>query len=311
MINDSKKSFDRTAVDQRKDLKIALKYARSQTAHYSKSFFLSSAMLPKEKRWDTYALYNFCRYADNIVDMPRDRTPEELIEEVDMLTKELHLAYKTGESEHPVIKSFIYVAKKYQIPIKYPLDLLEGVKMDLVKNRYETFDELYLFAYRVAGVVGILMTYVLGHKDESAFEYAEKLGIAMQLTNILRDVQEDKNMGRIYLPQEEIRRFDLHEEDFFAENITDKFRNFMSFQVNRAHQYYNEAHDGIKLLTNNTQFAIYSASKIYQGILFQIEARNFNPFLGRVFVSQVRKFLILFSEIFKTRILRPVFTVFP
>jgi phytoene synthase len=300
----------RISSDNKKDLKIALKYARFQTAHYSKSFFFSSAMLPKEKRWDTYALYNFCRYADNIVDKPRNRSTEELINEVDMLAKELHIAYKSGESEHPVIKSFIYVANKYQIPIKYPLELLEGVKMDLVKNRYETYDDLYLFAYRVAGVVGILMTYVLGYKDESAFIYAEKLGIAMQLTNILRDVQEDKNMGRIYLPQEEIRRFNLQEEDFFAENITDKFREFMSFQVNRAHQYYNEAHDGIKLLTDNTQFAIYSASKIYQGILFQIEARNFNPFLGRVFVSQSKKLLILFSEIFKTRVLRPVFTMF-
>jgi phytoene synthase len=267
-------------------------------------------MLPKEKRWDTYALYNFCRYADNIVDKPRNRSAEELIEEVDMLAKELTMAYSSGESEHPVIKSFIYVARKYEIPIKYPMELLEGVKMDLVKNRYETFDDLYLFAYRVAGVVGILMTYVLGYKDKSAFVYAEKLGIAMQLTNILRDVQEDKNMGRIYLPQDEIKQFDLHEEDFFAENITDKFRKFMSFQVSRAHRYYNEAYDGVKLLTDNTQFAIYSARKIYQGILYQIEARNFNPFMGRVFVSQTRKLFILFSEIFKTRLLRPVFTMF-
>jgi len=293
-----------------KDLKMSLKYARAKTAYYSKSFFLSSALLPREKRWDTYALYSFCRYADNIVDKPRNRSVKELIREVDFLAEELHTAYKTGESEHPVIKSFIYIAKKYQIPIKFPLELLEGVKMDLVRNRYETFDELYLFAYRVAGVVGILMTYVLGYKDSSAFKYAEKLGVAMQLTNILRDVQEDKNMGRIYLPQDEIRKFDLHEKDFFNENMTANFRKFISFQVSRAHQYYQEAHDGIKLLTNNTQFAIYSASKIYQGILLKIEARNFNPFLGRVFVSQGKKFLILMGELLRTRVLRPVFTMF-
>jgi len=297
-------------ISSKKDLKISLKYARSQTAHYSKSFFLSSALLPKEKRWDTYALYSFCRFADNIVDKPRQRSNKALLEEVDYLAKELRIAYQSGESEHPIIKSFIYVAKKYQIPIKYPLELLEGVKMDLVRNRYETFDDLYLFAYRVAGVVGILMTYVLGSKDESAFEYAEKLGIAMQLTNILRDVQEDKNMGRIYLPQEEIRKFNLHEEDFFNENMTTNFRKFISFQVSRAHQYYHEAHDGIKLLTSNTQFAIYSASKIYQGILMKIEARNYNPFLGRVFVSQGKKFIILMGELLRTRVLRPVFTMF-
>lgn len=308
MIERNQRLFSQKGRD--KDLRMSLKYARSQTAFYSKSFFLSSALLPKEKRWDTYALYSFCRYADNIVDRPRNRTPEELIQEVEALAGELHIAYKTGESEHPIIKSFIHVAMKYQIPIIYPLELLEGVKMDLERNRYETFDDLYLFAYRVAGVVGILMTYVLGYKDESAFEYAEKLGVAMQLTNILRDVQEDKNMGRIYLPQQEIRQFDLQEEDFFNENITPNFRKFMNFQVNRAHQHYLEAHDGIKLLTENTQFAIYAASKIYKGILLKIEARNYNPFLGRVFVSQGKKLLILLGELLRTRFLRPVFTMF-
>jgi phytoene synthase len=308
MIERSNQKLSEQAFE--KDLKMSLKYARAQTAYYSKSFFLSSALLPKEKRWDTYALYSFCRYADNIVDKPRQRSAKELIREVDNLAKELHLAYRTGESEHPVLKSFIHVAKKYRIPIKYPLELLEGVKMDLVRNRYETFDDLYLFAYRVAGVVGILMTYVLGSEDESAFEYAEKLGVAMQLTNILRDVQEDKNMGRIYLPQDEIRKFNLHEEDFFNENMTSNFRKFISFQVSRAHQYYRDSHDGINLLTSNTQFAIYSASKIYQGILFKIEARNYNPFLGRVFVSQGKKFAILMGELLRTRVLRPVFAMF-
>jgi phytoene synthase len=293
-----------------KDLKMSFKYARAQTTHYSKSFFLSSALLPKEKRWDTYALYSYCRFADNIVDKPRNRSTNELINEVNYLAHELELAYETGESEHPILKSFIYVAKKYQIPIKYPMDLLEGVKMDLVRNRYETFDDLYLFAYRVAGVVGIMMTYVLGYEDHSAFKYAEKLGVAMQLTNILRDVQEDKNMGRIYLPQEEIRQFNLQEKDFFNESITSNFRKFMYFQVDRAHRYYHDAQEGIKLLSKNTQFAIYSASKIYRGILLKIEARNFNPFLGRVFVSQGKKLFILMGEILRTRLIRPIFTMF-
>lgn len=306
-----KRNHDLTkAADLNKDIRMALKYARSKTAYYSKSFFLSSAMLPKEKRWDTYALYNFCRYVDNIVDKPRNRSKKELVTELNGIAQELKLAYKKGESEHPILKSFIYITTKYQIPMKYPLELLEGVKMDIYKNRYLNFDELYLFAYRVAGVVGIMMTYVLGYKNPSAFVYAEKLGVAMQLTNILRDIQEDKNLGRIYLPQDEIHRFDLHEEDFFSENITEKFRKFISFQVKRAHQYYHEANNGIKLLTNNTQFAIYAASRIYQGILLKIESRNFNPFLGRVFVSQGKKILILLGEIFRTRLLRPVFTIF-
>jgi 15-cis-phytoene synthase len=293
-----------------KSLKAAFKYARSQTANYSKSFFLSSAMLPKKKRWDTYALYSFCRFADNIVDNPRNRSAKELVEEVDYLAKELVLAYKHGESLHPVLRPFITVALKHDIPMEYPLELLEGVKMDLTKNRYETFDELYVFAYRVAGVVGLMMTYILGFTSKASLIFAEKLGIAMQLTNILRDVQEDKNMGRIYLPLNEIRQFDLTEKDFFEENMSDAMYRFIRFQVKRANKFYHEAQEGIKMLHRDAQFAIYSASKIYQGILIKIEARHFNPFLGRVFVRQSKKFTILINEIIKTRVVRPAISMF-
>jgi len=290
-----------------KSIKAAFKYARAQTANYSKSFFLSSAMLPKEKRWDTYALYSFCRYADNIVDNPRNRSVEELIDEVNYMAKELQIAYRNSESEHPIVKPLVIVALKYKMPIEYPLELLEGVKMDLLRDRYDTFDELYLFAYRVAGVVGLMMTYVLGYTDESAFKYAEELGIAMQLTNILRDIQEDKNMGRIYLPLREIKEFGLTEKDFFKENMNDAMYKFMRFQVKRANQYYHNANDGIKLLSRDSQFAIYAASKIYQSILLKIETRHFNPFLGRVFVNQGKKFLILLNEIIRTRVLKPAY----
>ncbi|MBN2709455.1 MAG: phytoene/squalene synthase family protein [Calditrichaceae bacterium] len=292
-----------------KSLEAAFRYARSQTAHYSKSFFFSATFLPKEKRWETYALYGFCRYADNIIDNPRGRTTEELIEEVNSVIREIKIAYRLGESEHPIIKSFIHVAKKRNIPIEYPLELMEGVKMDLTRNRYNNFDELYQFAYRVAGVVGLMMSYVLGYKDESALVYAEQLGVAMQLTNILRDVKEDKEMNRIYLPLDELERFGLTEEDVLSEKMNVRMRRLMKFQVKRAHRYYHEADKGIKMLTPNTQFAIYSASRIYQGILMKIEARNYNPFLGRVFVKQSKKMLILFSEIWKSRIVRPAFNL--
>lgn len=293
-----------------KSLKAAFRYARSQTANYSKSFFMSSAMLPKEKRWDTYALYNFCRYADNIVDNPRNRSVKELIDEVNYMEKELNIAYRYGESEHPIVKPLIVVMLKHNIPVEYPLELLEGVKMDLGKDRYASFDELYTFAYRVAGVVGLMMTYILGFKDKIALKYAEKLGIAMQLTNILRDIKEDKDMGRIYMPLNEIKQYGLSEDDFFNENMNDAMYKFIRFQVKRANKYYHQAQDGIRMLSRDSQFAIYAASKIYQGILIKIEARHFNPFLGRVFINQGRKFLILFNEIIKTKILRPAFSSF-
>jgi phytoene synthase len=147
-----------------------------------------------------------------------------------------------------------------------------------------------------------MMTCVLGYKDASAFEYAEKMGIAMQLTNILRDVQEDKNMGRIYLPQEDLERFGISEEDILQERFSTELRACMKFQVERAHYYYDEGDKGIHLLPRESQYAISSASKIYRGILKKIEAQNYNPFLGRVFVPQQKKMRILVGEVVRTKL---------
>ena len=197
------------------------KYARATTAHFSKSFYISTCLLPRHKRWATFALYGFCRHIDNLTDNPRERSNKELSRELRFLEAELKTAYRTGESEHPVIGPFISVAKHYQIPKDYPLDLIKGVNMDTSISRYETFDDLYLFCYRVAGVVGLMMTPVLGYKNPEAMVYAEKLGVAMQLTNILRDIREDKEMDRIYLPQEEIRKFGIDIDHFFEEKMSD------------------------------------------------------------------------------------------
>lgn len=283
--------------------KAAFKYTKLVTAHYSKSFYLSASLLPAERRWATFAVYGFCRYIDNLIDNPRQRTKEDLLDEVHFMEREIERAYRSGESEHPVLQSFIFVAKKYGIPQKYPLELLKGVVMDIDKNRYQTFDELYLFAYRVAGVVGLMMTHVLGYTNPAAFKYAEKLGIAMQLTNILRDIKEDKDMGRIYLPQEDLHRFAVNEKDLLGENMNLNFKELMHYQVQRAHHYYELAEKGIPMLERKAQFAIYAAARIYRGILMGIEAKGLNPFNGRVFVSQAKKMAILFRELIRTRFL--------
>jgi phytoene synthase len=280
----------------------AFEHARLLTVHHSKSFYLSAKMLPKEKRWATYALYGFCRYADNLIDNPRHRSKEELLQEADCLANEIRIAYRSKESEHPVIKSFIQVARTYNIPIEHPLDLIKGVTMDIQSTRYQNFDDLYLFAYRVAGVVGLMMTHVLGYKDKKAFYYAEKLGSAMQLTNILRDVKEDKDMGRIYFPLDELEEFEVREDDIFKERMTVNFHKLMKYQVDRAQRYYDEANTGVKYLVPESRFAIYSASKIYNGILHIIEKKDYNPFLGRVFVPQTKKFGIILREVVRSRL---------
>ena len=227
----------------------------------------------------------------------------EILQEINYFENELHIAYRKGESEHPVIRSYILVAKKYDIPIEYPLDLIAGVKMDMGINRYQTFDDLYVFCYRVASVVGLMMTHIMGYKDEAAFKYAEKLGIAMQLTNILRDIKEDKDNDRIYLPQDEMEKFGISDWHILNEKFIPEFQEMMQFQIQRAMQYYMEAHPGIEMLSRDSQFAIYSASKIYRGILGKVKEQDYNPFIGRVFVPKSKKLAILFKELFRTKIL--------
>ena len=291
--------------------RVAFEYARRITAYYSKSFYFSTRMLPKERRWATYALYGFCRHCDNLIDTPRQRTETEIIREMQLLTEELQVAYNTGESQHPIIRAFILVAKAYGIPIEYPLDLLKGVAMDVQQTRYQTFDELSLFCYRVAAVVGLMMTHVLGYKGERAFEYAKQLGIAMQLTNILRDIKEDKDMGRIYLPQKDLVRFGVSEQDILKEKITPQLKTLMKFQIERADHYYAEAMPGISLLETESQYAIYSAAKIYRGILRKIEDQDHNPFLSRVFVPSSQKIGILLHEGLRAKFLSAQEKLFP
>ena len=281
----------------------AFEYARRITAYYSKSFYVSAQILPYDRRWATYALYGFCRHCDNLIDTPRQRTRSQIFGEIDFLTEELQIAYNTNESEHPVIRAFILVVERYGIPFEYPLDLLKGVAMDLQQARYKTFDELTFFCYRVAAVVGLMMTHILGYKDTRAFEYAKRLGIAMQLTNILRDIKEDKEMGRIYLPEMDLDLFGVSVQDILNERMTPQLRALMKFQIKRADRYYSEAIPGISLLKTESQYAIYSAAKIYRGILRKIEAQNYNPFLNRVFVPPIQKIGILLHEVLRMKVL--------
>ncbi|MBN1780040.1 phytoene/squalene synthase family protein [bacterium] len=272
---------------------LCYRYSREILKVYSKSFYLSTMLLPREKRDAVYALYGFCRFADNLVDTPRDRSPDELRNEIDALETELKIGYRTGESEQPALCAFLHAALEHGIPIGHPVELLEGVKMDIEHHHYQSFDELHLFCHRVAGVVGLMMTRVLGYLSEEAFIYAARLGIAMQLTNILRDIQEDRWNGRIYLPLDEMTAYGVDPKDLEAERCTPALRNLVRFSAERAHRYYNEAAPGIHLLTPRTRFAIQSASDIYRNILFKIEKNDFNPFLGRVYVPHNAKIRII------------------
>lgn len=290
--------------DRALDLKSSRTYARSLIRSYSKSFYIASLLLPRRLRQDVHCLYAFCRYTDNIVDAPRPRSPEELQRELNLWREELQAAYRTGESQHPVIGGFVHVARASAIELELPLDLIRGVEMDLLIDRYETFEDLYRFCYRVASVVGLMMTKVIGTRHEAAFRHAEQLGIGMQLANVLRDVGEDWRLRRkIYLPQEDLRAHGVTESAIAAGSMSPEMRSLIKFEVERAHSYFNESHAGIAMLERKGQFAIDAAARLYRGILGEIENNEYDVFTRRPVVAPSRKLRVVLNSYLRRSLL--------
>ena len=283
--------------DRALDLKSSRAYSRSLIRSYSKSFYIASLLLPRGLRQDVHSLYAFCRTTDNIVDAPRSRTREELQRELEIWREELQTAYRTGESQHPVIQGFVHVAQASAIELELPLDLIRGVEMDLLIDRYETFEDLYRFCYRVASVVGLMMTKVIGTNDDAAFRHAEQLGIGMQLANIVRDVKEDWQLRqKIYLPQQDLRVHGVAESAIAEGVMSPPMRALIKFEVDRAHSYFDGALEGIPMLKREGQFAIDAAATLYRGILGEIERNSYDVFARRPVVSTSRKLGVLIDS---------------
>ncbi len=259
------------------------------TANGSKSFFFAARWFPPDLARAAHAVYWFCRYTDDLVDECAD--VEQGREDLERWAVMLHAALAGERPSHPVLLVFMDTLRRYSIPSGYPLDLIEGMRMDLDGARYATFADLRQFCYRVASVVGLMMSHIIGFR-EPALTYAIDLGIAMQLTNILRDVGEDLERGRIYLPADEMERFGYSEYDLRRRVRNDSFRELMRFEAARARAYYAQAEPGIALLDSRGRFAVKVASDVYRQILSRIEASDYNVFHQRAVVSPVRKYWI-------------------
>lgn len=268
------------------------KQAAAATAEGSKSFYFATRFFPPTLAQAAHAVYWFCRYTDDLVDeCPDIETGRRQLED---WAAQLSKAQQTNTTDHPVLSVFLDTARRYQIPMQYPFELIEGMRMDLNQTTYETFEELRVFCYRVASVVGLMMCWVIGFEKpedrEKATPYAIDLGIALQLTNILRDVGEDLGRNRIYIPREDLRRFNYSEEDLRAHRRTPAFEELMAFQAARAREYYERGNAGITLLHQRGRFAVKVASDVYHEILNRVEASHFNVFEHRTVVPAVRKY---------------------
>ncbi|QDV38014.1 phytoene/squalene synthase family protein [Tautonia plasticadhaerens] len=273
------------------DLALGERVCRRITRHHARTFYFASHCLPRETRRHAYAIYGFCRWADNAVDEAEG--VEEASRRLDQARATLDRAYGDGPAS-PGVLAFRRTVKEREIPRELFDALLDGMAMDLTIDRYPDFQALDLYCYRVAGVVGLMMTRVFGYRDPSCFPRALALGRAMQLTNILRDVREDLDRGRVYLPQDELARFGVAEGQLAEGRVDDRFRDLMRFQIDRARRAYAESGRGVPLLIGATsRLTVRVMGRLYGGILDEIERLDYDVFRSRARVSTARKLRLL------------------
>lgn len=265
-------------------LEQAYKHCEAITAYHSRSFHLASGLMEREARRAARALYAFCRTTDDIVDDSGNEA------EALLLTwRERSLSWRPPRQDLVAV-AWADARAKYGIPQRYAEQLIDGVARDLIQNRYQTFEDLTTYCYGVASTVGLMSMHITGYGSQKAVRYAVKLGVALQLTNILRDVAEDWERGRVYLPQEELQAYGLTDADIAAgvnEGLYDeRWREFMKFQIARARHIYEEAWPGISLLDPQGRLAIAAAATFYRGILDDIEAHDYDVFSRRAHVSK-------------------------
>ncbi|HEX2916074.1 MAG TPA: squalene/phytoene synthase family protein [Chloroflexia bacterium] len=271
-------------------IEAAYEFCRQMTSEGSKTFYFGSLFLPREKRRAMWAVYSFCRYTDDLVDKAEGAGIAALRERLAAWEENLRRSYEgLVPADSLQMLAWQHAVQTYSIPAMPPLELIEGVRMDLEKNRYANFDELRLYCYRVASTVGLMASQVIGYNDACALEYAINLGIAMQLTNILRDVGEDLANGRIYLPQDEMAEYGYTEAQLLRGEINQNFIRLMQFQIARAREYFAQATPGIQYLDKECRLAITLAARLYSQILDSIERNGYDVFNKRAYVSTRRK----------------------
>eukprot|EP00899_Mesostigma_viride_P002478 jgi/Mesvir1/12230/Mv00452-RA.1 len=277
-------------------------------AEYAKTFYLGTKLMTPERQRAVWAIYVWCRRTDELVDGPN--APRITPVALDRWEERLEEIF-AGHPYDLLDAALSDTVRRYPVDIQPFRDMVNGMRMDLVKSRYDNFDELYEYCYNVAGTVGLMTTPVMGLSKkpqattEEIYEAALALGLANQLTNILRDVGEDYVRGRIYLPLDELAKYELTEEDIARGVVTDKWREFMKFQIKRARWYFKQAEFGASQLAEESRYPVFAALNLYRQILDSIEANDYDNFSKRAYVSRTKKLLGLPLAYLSAKVLPP------
>ncbi|CAD5930958.1 Phytoene synthase [Planktothrix tepida] len=285
---------------------------RQVTAEYAKTFYLGTQLMPEAKRRAIWAIYVWCRRTDELVDGPMAATTTE--ETLDRWEEHLEALF-AGHPRDDVDVAMVDTLGRFPLDIQPFRDMIAGQRMDLYRNRYQTFEELELYCYRVAGTVGLMSTAVMGVAPPVITPWnpnpeiiipnqeAIALGIANQLTNILRDVGEDARRGRIYLPLDDLALFNYTEEDLFKGIVDDRWQELMRFEIQRARKFYAEAERGISILSEDIRWPVWAALVLYRQILDEIERNEYDVFSKRAYVPKWRKMMALPVALLRAKVL--------
>ncbi len=269
--------------------------AKAITRRHSKTFYFASHFLPKAKRLAAYAVYAACRLSDDAVDEGNAQQEQNL----SRVRENINAAYSTAPLVDGLFLALRKTVKDYGIPREHFDVLIDGMRTDLFKKRYKNFTELYDYSYKAAGVIGLMMLKILGLDSGQARDYGVSLGIAMQLTNITRDIKEDYARGRVYLPEDEMKRFTVVETDLAGERINENMKNLLKIQVLRARQYYGRSEAGIKIIRDTRcRLVVRVMKEMYEAILDEIEKNDYNTLSKHIYVNKFKKMGIILRILF-------------
>jgi phytoene synthase len=269
------------------EIAASYRYAETVARKRARNFYYSFVVLPPPKRLAFCAVYAFMRYCDDISD--GTDSLEDKRKQLKMWRAQLDAAVQGNLEGSPILPAFRDAVQRFSIPAEYFHWIIDGAEMDLVIDRYETFDDLYRYCFHVASAVGLVCLQIFGYTDERAKKLAEQCGIAFQLTNILRDIKEDSGMGRVYLPAEDLRRFHITEDDLGGGTFDARFLELMMYETKRARQYYTQARSLLPLVDADSRPALWAMMAIYEGLLKKIIRRNYDVFGPAIRLSSAEK----------------------